>query len=93
MGKGTSSMYSFRPPFPKADVLLHSGDLTNVGTVEENRVALNLLASIPAELKLVIAGNHDLTLDKEYWKDGTAEMVRNAKNYDPNDADVVEQIW
>lgn len=93
MSRGISSTYSFRPPFPKADILIHSGDLTNVGTIEENRVALSLLASIPAELKLVIAGNHDLTLDKDYWKEGTASMVRSARNYDPNDADAVEEIW
>lgn len=27
-----------------------------------------MLAAIPAELKLVIAGNHDLSLDPNYWK-------------------------
>jgi hypothetical protein len=30
----------------------------------------NVLASIEAEFKLVIAGNHDLTLDADFWRHG-----------------------
>ena len=55
-------------PTPKADVLLHCGDLTDVGGVTFFKKALNMLGSIDAELKLVIAGNHDLQLDEAYWK-------------------------
>jgi len=50
------------------DVVLHCGDLTQVGGASEYKRALKMLAAIPAELKLVIAGNHDLSLDPEYWK-------------------------
>ncbi|CAD6447085.1 4889d4bb-490d-48e6-8ba8-93793c0c0c19-CDS [Sclerotinia trifoliorum] len=48
------------------DILLHCGDLTKVGGLSEYRAALQMLKSIPAKLKLVIAGNHDRTLDKEW---------------------------
>lgn len=55
-------------PTPKADVLLHCGDLTQVGGISSFKKALNMLGSIDAELKLVIPGNHDLELDKSYWE-------------------------
>jgi predicted phosphodiesterase len=53
---------------PKIDVLLHCGVLTQVGGASEYKRALKMLAAIPAELKLVIAGNHDLSLGPNYWK-------------------------
>jgi predicted phosphohydrolase len=58
----------FRHPVPPCDVLLHCGDLTMVGGVEEYRKVLQMLSQIPAELKLVIAGNHDLDLDQAWWR-------------------------
>lgn len=72
---------SFVPPFPEVDVLLHCGDLTNIGGSENYRKFLDLLSNIKAELKLVIAGNHDLTLDQEFVSShGQSYMYRN----DPN---------
>lgn len=53
---------------PKVDVLLHCGDLTQVGGLSAYKKALKMLEDFDAELKLVIAGNHDLSLDGEYWK-------------------------
>lgn len=58
---------SFRPPLPKADVLLHCGDLTMIGGLDEYEKTLDMLENIDAGLKLVIAGNHDITLDEEYY--------------------------
>jgi hypothetical protein len=58
---------AFREPLPRADVLLHCGDLTMIGHLWEYEKALELLAKIDCELKLVIAGNHDITLDEEYY--------------------------
>lgn len=57
----------FRPPLPKADVLLHCGDLTMVGQMDEYAKTLEMLKGIDADLKLVIAGNHDISLDDEYY--------------------------
>ena len=54
-------------PLPPIDVLFHCGDLTHCGGFSSYKKALRLLSIIDAELKLVIAGNHDLELDKEYW--------------------------
>jgi predicted phosphodiesterase len=57
----------FRPPLPRADVLLHCGDLTTVGHLDEYEKTINMLESIDAELKLVIAGNHDISLDEPFY--------------------------
>lgn len=59
---------AFRAPLPRADVLLHCGDITNYGDLDEYRASLATLKDIKAELKLVIAGNHDRTLDWKFWK-------------------------
>ncbi|KAH6680904.1 ser/Thr protein phosphatase family protein [Halenospora varia] len=60
---------SFTQPTPKCDVLIHCGDLTMTGELTKYEKCLNMLGSIEAELKLVIAGNHDLTLDGKYWEE------------------------
>lgn len=51
---------------PRVDVILHCGDLTELGREDEHRKSFELLCGMQAELKLVIAGNHDLTLDKDF---------------------------
>ncbi|KUI61071.1 Metallophosphoesterase domain-containing protein 1 [Cytospora mali] len=43
---------------PKGDVLIHAGDLTNQGSFAEKA---------DFEAKIVIAGNHDVTLDKGFY--------------------------
>ena len=48
---------------PRVDVLLHCADLTQVGDMSAYKKALRMLGSFDAELKLVIAGNHDISLD------------------------------
>ncbi|KAJ9630048.1 hypothetical protein H2204_008703 [Knufia peltigerae] len=57
----------FHPPLPSADVLIHAGDLTMTGSLMEHERALELLQAVDAPLKIVIPGNHDLTLDRPYY--------------------------
>ncbi|KAJ5106445.1 hypothetical protein N7456_003120 [Penicillium angulare] len=57
----------FRNPLPEADVLIHAGDLTVKGFSAEYEKTISMLKAAKAELKIVIAGNHDLTLDEEYY--------------------------
>lgn len=52
---------------PPCDVLLHCGDLTEDGSPESISFALCSLGKVEAKLKLAIAGNHEISLDKEYW--------------------------
>ena len=58
--------YPYSHEFLAADVAIHCGDLTSTGKPEEHERALELLRSLPAPVKIVIPGNHDLTLDKSY---------------------------
>lgn len=51
---------------PKGDVLIHAGDLTNNGQPSELDKALTWLRGAKYEVKIVVAGNHDLALDEGY---------------------------
>ena len=53
---------------PNGDVLIHAGDLTNAGTVEEIQEQLDWLASLPHREKIIIAGNHDSYFDPKSRK-------------------------
>lgn len=50
--------------WPTADIFVHAGDLTQYGTKEELQSAIAWLGSLPFMHKIVIAGNHDIGLDK-----------------------------
>ena len=57
------------------DVIIHCGDLTEESKISEFRKTLDLLKASTAPLKLVIAGNHDWTLDLPTFR----QKVKNAK--------------
>ncbi|MCJ1264354.1 hypothetical protein MMC22_004225 [Lobaria immixta] len=52
---------------PDGDVLIHAGDLTNQGTQAEIRKTLDWIEAADFEAKIVIAGNHDITLDEDFY--------------------------
>ncbi|KAI9719667.1 MAG: hypothetical protein M1812_003438 [Candelaria pacifica] len=60
-------------PTCDADVVIHSGDLTEESKLEEYVATIRLLQDIRAPLKLVIAGNHDFTLDTVAFKEKVAQ--------------------
>lgn len=74
-------------PSHHADVAIHCGDLTEESKLEEYRASLRLLIEIQAPLKLVIAGNHDFTMDIPAFK----EKVANA--WPPLDPDLVRKVY
>ncbi|KAK3987690.1 Metallo-dependent phosphatase-like protein [Cladorrhinum sp. PSN332] len=49
------------------DVVLHCGDMTMIGGLSNYKKAISRLAAINAEIKIVIPGNHDVSLDPEWW--------------------------
>lgn len=53
---------------PQGDILVHAGDLTNGGTVEELQAAIDWLKRLPHREKVVVAGNHDSWLDERVRK-------------------------
>ena len=52
---------------PDGDVLLHCGDLTNKGKVEELKSVNDWFATLPHKTKIAIAGNHEIGLDPERY--------------------------
>jgi predicted phosphodiesterase len=54
---------------PNGDILIHAGDLTRKGSHSELKQVLSWLKSlINFRLKIIIAGNHDVTLDRTYYE-------------------------
>lgn len=82
--------HAYRDPLPSADVLLHAGDITIAGYIHEYEPMFEMLSKADAELKIIIAGNHDVTLDEPYYeKTGKREFHRNIGE----DLGVVREIW
>lgn len=52
---------------PPGDVLIHAGDFTNTGLPTEVQAFNEFLARQPHAHKIVIAGNHDLTMDQDSY--------------------------
>lgn len=60
--------YAFHNPLPSADVAIHCGDLTMMSHIKEYQTTFDVMRSIDAPLKLVIPGNHDCSMDVDFWK-------------------------
>eukprot|EP00927_Polykrikos_kofoidii_P052093 TRINITY_DN45866_c0_g1_i1.p1 TRINITY_DN45866_c0_g1~~TRINITY_DN45866_c0_g1_i1.p1 ORF type:complete len:309 (-),score=36.13 TRINITY_DN45866_c0_g1_i1:145-1071(-) len=52
----------------EADVLLHAGDFSNTGEIEQVHSFAAWLDTYPAEHKVVIAGNHETTFHPSFYK-------------------------
>ncbi|KAL8899798.1 MAG: hypothetical protein Q9192_001392 [Flavoplaca navasiana] len=82
--------HAYRRPLPSADVLLHAGDITKYGYISEYESMVEMLSEADAELKIVIAGNHDVTLDEPYYeKIGKRKFHRNIGE----DLNIVKELW
>ncbi|KAM0715758.1 hypothetical protein Q7P37_008272 [Cladosporium fusiforme] len=68
-------------PSGKFDVAIHCGDMTEESKLEEFKSAVDMLREIDAPLKLVIAGNHDISLDTPVLK---RMLCDNTTNEDAN---------
>ncbi|RSL76977.1 hypothetical protein CEP51_009478 [Fusarium floridanum] len=62
-----------------ADVAIHCGDLTGDSKLHGFKQAIELLKEIDAPLKIVIAGNHDFTLDDSAFEQKITEANRLAQ--------------
>lgn len=51
-------------PVPDGDLLIHAGDLTNAGTVDDIQKQVDWLASLPHRHKVLVCGNHDSWFDE-----------------------------
>ena len=50
---------------PDGDILIHAGDLTDMGELSDVRDFNDWLGTLPHQHKLVIAGNHDFCFENE----------------------------
>ncbi|KAL9085255.1 MAG: hypothetical protein Q9165_007689 [Trypethelium subeluteriae] len=73
---------------PKGDVLIHAGDFTNQGTFSEIQKTVKWIEDADFEAKIVIAGNHELTLDRRFY----AQNGHNFHNQEPQDAAACEAL-
>jgi len=87
----TDTDHAFREPLPKADVLLHTGDLTMIGMIQEYEKTIDMIAGIDAELKLVIAGNHDVSLDEDFYRTDGERM--HSYDYDRTMPAKAQYLW
>ena len=63
----THSSYGFS--VPHGDILIHAGDFTETGRYEEMVQYLSWLKTLKEfRLKVIIAGNHDVTLDRPFYE-------------------------
>jgi Icc-related predicted phosphoesterase len=69
------------------DVAIHCGDLTDESKIEEFQKTLQYLQELEADLKLVIAGNHDFTTDVPAFE----KLVANAKQ--PLEPELVRKTY
>lgn len=76
-----------KKPLGYADVCIHCGDLTEESKLEEFRASIRLLDNIQAPLKLVIAGNHDFTMDIPTFKKKIADIKP------PLDPNLVRKVY
>ena len=50
---------------PDGDLLIHSGDATNSGSIAEVSAFLKWFASLPHRHKIFVAGNHDWLFERQ----------------------------
>ena len=70
------------PPLPSGDILVHAGDLTDNGTIEELKLALEWLSNQPHPHKIFIAGNHEKCLGNP--PQGDPSFRSSIANFYPN---------
>jgi hypothetical protein len=87
----TNPTLPFHTPLPPATILIHSGDLTSTGLYSQHLLALSLLRSHPAELKIIIPGNHDVTLDVPFYL-GKGKPHMAGDEY-PEDVEAIKALY
>lgn len=60
------------------------------GRIEEYLEIFDVLAAAEAKLKIVIAGNHDITLDEDFYKDVGRTMFHRNR---PENLSKVRDLW
>jgi 3',5'-cyclic AMP phosphodiesterase CpdA len=61
-----SDTHNTHPVLPPGEILIHAGDLTEIGSFDEVQAELNWLSDQPHKYKVFIAGNHDVLFDEAF---------------------------
>ena len=59
---------------PEGDVLIHAGDFTGTGTHKQVISFIRWFASQPHRHKVLVAGNHEVTLDHKFYQKNWAKF-------------------
>eukprot|EP01084_Bolivina_argentea_P201188 343935_1 len=75
---------------PSADILIHAGDFTNTGTIKQiksyNKWIGNLLKTQKKfKYAVLIAGNHDITMDEDYYHKIGYKRYHSKKKQNPQE--------
>jgi predicted phosphodiesterase len=72
---------------PLGDILIHAGDYSSTGTLQETKSFIKWFDSLSSySSKIFIAGNHDTTIDTAYYCNrGAARFHRQSKKMTPNE--------
>lgn len=60
-----SDTHNHQIEIPPGDILIHAGDATNTGTIDELQDFFIWFSSLPHEHKIFVAGNHDLLFERD----------------------------
>lgn len=63
------------PILPECDLLIHSGDMTDLGGKQELIAGLDWLSQQKAEMRILVPGNHDIGYDHYHYQGPSAEEV------------------
>jgi len=74
---------------PGGDVLIHAGDLTHMGKLDELRQVNEFLLRLPHRYKIVVAGNHDWGFQRQ---PEAARRALTAATYLEDEAVVIEGV-
>lgn len=83
----TSDTHNKYPELPECELLIHSGDITDSGTIDELMNGLLWLQSQKAKMKIFVPGNHDMCLDEHHMygmSPASIEALVNTQKKDHN---------
>lgn len=67
---------------PPGDILIHAGDFTETGQLEQINDFFEWMHTQPHRYKFVIAGNHEITLQADYYRDYGCAQFHRVRKYD-----------
>lgn len=76
---------------PKGDVLIHAGDISKSGGLQEVKVFLDWMAAQDFQHKIFIAGNHDFYFEKES-DEAVREIIPDGVTYLNNESVMIDNI-